>query len=480
MTEKDIQPFFDLYSKRTVPTKRRINGKIAAFLPLLRFPGTMFDSYLNPEETIRVTLGMPTLQDRQSQIKTYRFGSFVQAGDPYLKVLYNKAEDLLARYSEHPVFGHPYFKEKLFADMRYAVGVINGVVRLFEEEPIAAVLLGATNEAVGRALAIYAARRRIPSIATQHGMIGREEGFLPVFASRLAVHGYHEQEWYYSKGLGKRDVYITGHPRFDIMLTTSPREKNGVLRQAGVDPHKKTVLVATNQIRDMQAWNAYIESLMKYPNVNVLIKPHRNEIKNEKLEGYTNLARKYNRVKLLTTNDIKMPDLLHAADAVAVELSTVGLEAMICGVPVVFLRKDDYSDINHRYYFGKMAPFVETDGSRLAKLTYAVLTSSSTRARNLEQVKNFMEHAYPVRLAGEAVSRIISRLTGKMIRNREARLHEGRLVKGSTSEIYYVRGGVKRHILNSQAMVSGKFDPKAVHKLDDDVLKKIPPGIILR
>jgi len=473
---KDLQPFFEPYIKRAAITKRRVNGKVVLFMPLLRYPASMFESYLDPEQTIRVTYP----KDKEDNPLNFRFESYIQAGDPYLPELLRKAEGLLARYEAHPVFGHPFFKEKFLSDIRYAVGIINGVCRLFETQPVAAVLLGATNEAAGRALAIMASRRRIPSIVMQHGVIGREEGFLPVYASRLAVHGYHEQEWYEGKGVSKKLVHVAGHPRFDIFTTKQTKPRAEVLALAGVDPGKKTVLVVTNQIRDIAAWKSYIEELMKYPDVNVLIKPHRNEIKTDSLGDYIALSKRYSRVKLIVDNEIKMNDLLQSMDAVAVELTTVGLEAMLCGVPVLCLRKTDYSAMNHNYYYERMGEFVGTDSVHIAKKTYAVLRSTDTRNRNLAQIKAFLRHAYPVSLGGEALSRLISRLTGKVIRRPAARQYEGRLIKGSAPEIYYVRHGVKRHILSQEALASHGFSTKAVRRVDDAVLKQIPPGQLIR
>jgi len=468
-----LQPFFDKYIKRNVPLKRNKKGKIVLFITLLRFPASISGAYLSPENTLIVGPGMPVAKDGPNVI---RIEPFVRTGDPEWPTIKAKALHLLERHKDHPIFGHAHFREQFLEHLKQAVGTVNGISWLFEHHGIAAVVLGATNEPIGRALAIMAHRRRIPSIATQHGLIGNEWGFLPVFASRLAVHGYDEQQFYMDRGVPKYQIHVTGHPRFDSFRTTPPGDRQSVLGKYGVKPEHKTVLVVTNQIRDMAAWSAYIHKLAKYPDVVVLIKPHRNEVVNNKLDDYYDLAKAHPNVKVLADTSDQIKRILPHVDAAVTELSTAGLEAMVCGVPTLFLRKPSYEDINHNYYYEKMDEFVSTDPEYLARLTWAVVKQQTVRQQNLDKIKAFLTHAYPVELSGEALTRVISRLTGKIIRRPVARKYEGMLVKGSKPEIFYVRGLVKRHVISPKAMLKHGLDSKRVVRISDEELAQIPPG----
>jgi hypothetical protein len=471
-----VQPFFDRYIKRNVPLKRYKNGKIVLCLTLLRFPHSIGGCYLSPENTIHVGPGFPSPKDGPNVIG---IKSFLVKKDPEWPNIKAKAELLLARHAAHPVFGHPHFREMLLEYLEIAAGAVNGVTWLFERHKIAAVVVGATNEPVGRALAIMAHRRRIPSIATQHGLIGNELGFLPVFVSRLAVFGNNEVEFYTSRGVPARHIFVTGHPRFDTFFTNPAGDRKAFLAKYGVSPDKKTVLVMTNQIRDMAAWSAYIGKLAKHPDVAVLIKPHKNEVMKNMLDGYYKLAKAHPNVKVLAERSIHLKNILPLVDAAVAELSTTGLESIICGTPTLFLRKPSYEDINHKYYYEKMDEFVSTDPDYLAKLTYAVLKQPSVRKRNVAKMKAFLRHAYPVDLSGEALTRVLSRLTRKILRRPVARKYEGMLVKGTGPEIYYVRGQVKRRIPSPKVMVKHKFDPKHVKRIPDAELMQIPPGAVL-
>lgn len=468
-----VQPFFDRYIKRNVPLKRNKKGKIVLFLTLLRFPSTMHVAYLSPEDTLVVASGMPSPKDGPNVI---RIEPFIRKGDPEWPAITAKANLLLERHKDHPVFGHPHFREQLFEYMKMAVGAINGVTWLFERHRIATVVLGATNEPIGRALGIMASRRRIPAVATQHGLIGNEWGFFPVYANRLAVFGEQERQLYESRGVPRKQIYITGHPRFDTYRTDPPGDRSELLGKYGVDPARKVVLIITNQIRDKKAWKAYISRLAGYPNVEVLIKPHRNEVAKDMLGVYVNLAKAHPNVKVLADRDVKIRMLLPAVDAAVTELSTAGVEAMVSGTPVLFLRKPDYDNINHRYYYEKMEEFVSTDPVHLAKLTHAVLKQPSVRRRNLERVERFLQHAYPVIVSGEALTRVLSRLTGKVIRRPVARKYEGMLVKGSKPGLFYVRGQVRRRIMTPQALARGGFKPERAKQIPDEELLQIPPG----
>lgn len=473
LENSDVQPFFDPYIKRQVPLKRRKNGKIVLFVSLLRFPASIGSAYLSPDEVLVVGPGMPAPKDGPNVI---RIEPFVNAGDPAWPELVAKANQLLERHKNHPIFGHSFFRESFFKTMKTAVGAVNGVTWLFERHPVAAVVLGSTNEVIGRSLAIMASRRRIPSIATQHGLIGNEQGFLPVFASRLAVHGRDEQEFYASRGVNKREVVVTGHPRFDVFRTNPAGNRNSLHAKYKINPAHKTVLVVTNQIRDMATWSTYITKLAGYPNVTVLIKPHRNEVVKDKLGDYYDLAKAHPNIKVLADKGDQLKVILPLVDAAVTELSTAGLEAMLSGTPVLFLRKPTYDNINHSYYYEKMDEFVSTDPDYLAKLTHGVLKQPSLRRRNLDKVRQFLTHAYPVEISGEALSRLLSRLTGKTIRRPVARKYEGMLVKGSKPEIYYIRGQVKRHVVSPKALAARKFKPEHVRRIADEELEQIPPG----
>lgn len=476
LQDADVQPFFDRYIKRNVPLKRYKNGKIALCLTLLRFPYSIGGCYLSPENTVYVGPGMPSAKDGPNVI---RIEPFVRKGDPAWPNIAAKAEQLLARHAGHPIFGHPHFREQLFEYLKLAVGAVNGVTWLFEHHKIAAVVVGATNEPIGRALAIMAHRRRIPSVATQHGLIGNELGFLPVFASRLAVYGHQEVELYKSRGVPEKQIFVTGHPRFDSFRTTPSGDRKSLLAKYGVPPDKKVVLVATNQIRDLAAWSEYVSRLAQHPDVAVLIKPHRNEVVKQMLGGYFKLAAAHPNVRVLTDPGDQAKTILPCVDAAVTELSTVGLESMICGTPTLFLRKPSYDNINHKYYYEKMDEFVSTDPAYLAKLTYAVLKQPSVKKRNEEKMRAFLRHAYPVELSGETLTRALGRLTGKILRRPVARKYEGTLVKGTKPAIFYIRGLVKRHVISPKVMAKMKFSPKHVKRIPDAELEQIPPGAYL-
>lgn len=470
---RDLQPYFDLYIKRRVPLKKRKNGKIVLFVPLLRFPYSIQNNYLTAEETIVVSPGM---RDSKDGPNVWRMGAFFNEKNPAWKAVAAKARRLLDRHGDHPIFGHPFFRESFLEVLKLAFGAAEGVTKLFETHPIAATVLGATNEPVGRALAIMSSRRRIPSIATQHGLIGNEQGFLPVFAAKLAVHGKDEQQFYANRGVNPKDVHVTGHPRMDVFRTAYPGDRKTLHARYRIPEGNKVVLAATNQIRDMAVWSTYLSLLAGYPKVTILIKPHRNEVVKGKLADYVKLAQKYPNIKVLADKSDVLKNILPHVDAAVTELSTSGLEAMVCGVPTLFLRKPSYDNINHRYYYEKMNEFVSTDPAYLAKLTHAVLKQNSVREKNLAGVKQFLSHAYPVDLSAEALTRLLGRLTGKIIRRKVARKYEGMLVKGTKPEIYYVRGQLKRHIVSPKVMAARKFNPDHVRLIPDDDLKQIPPG----
>src|SRR5690606_11853667 len=152
-------------------------------------------------------------------------------------------------------------------------------------------------------------------------------------------------------------------------------------------------------IADQAAWKAYVRALLKMnPSICILIKPHRNEFKLNLLDEYRTWSAQYPQIKVVPAAFSDLYGLIGNVDAVLVELSTIGIESMLCGVPTLFLRKPDYLDLNHDYYYKATGKYVDTNPERLAARTLQIVESAGERALLAKRMRRFLSHAYPVPL----------------------------------------------------------------------------------
>jgi len=480
--ESEIGPAFAKYLRPPVPLQRIRDGKFVLYTPLLRFPGFIYESYFDPANTIVVHPENKPAGKFSGGHPIFPLSPYKKDAARYAPPFIETARKLFQLYRKHPIYGHPNFVKLLKHDIVRCIAAVLAAEKLFAQHRVACIIVGATNDPYSRALAWMAGRRGIPSVCMQHGTIGREEGFLPAFATKLAVHGKDEADWYLSKGVPLSRIAVTGHPRFDHIHTRQLPRRGQILEKLGIGKGRKSVLVVTNSVSDPKLWGRYITELARYRDITILIKPHRNEIKSGRYKDYGKYYPAAASVQIIANNDIKLHELIAAADAVALELSTVGLEAMLHRTPTVFLRREDYSHYNHRYYYQAMQPYVGTDSAQAARLTSMLVRSPRWKAMNLAAADRFLQHAYPVRMSGEAVHSLLRSLTGQSCKRKTARRFEGLLVKGPgrSVQVYYVRQGLKRHILSPSVFEKRGFSGRSVLQLSAEEIKQIPPGPMIR
>ncbi|KQL48728.1 hypothetical protein AN963_02710 [Brevibacillus choshinensis] len=68
------------------------------------------------------------------------------------------------------------------------------VDKFLDEEPISCVIVGTTLDPFSRILITMAGKKGIPNMSLQHGLIGIEEAFMPMFANLNGVFGMYEKE----------------------------------------------------------------------------------------------------------------------------------------------------------------------------------------------------------------------------------------------------------------------------------------------
>ncbi|KRG13848.1 spore coat protein [Virgibacillus soli] len=319
-----------------------------------------------------------------------------------------KAKAIFAAQKQHPAFSNEAFQTAFLRDIPRMIEKIDMVYAVLTNNPIQAILVGTTEELTSRILTIIGHTLGIPSFCLQHGLILGEEAYLPAFASYYVVYGQYEKEWYKSRGVPDKQIVIAGHPRYDEIFTMSPVDRKQVLESLNLNPSKKTVFMAT-QPNSSSFFAEMANTVVKLPNIQIIIKPHPWEKAKNRTQAYLALANKYRQIQYVTT-EVPLYSLISASDLVVVANSTVGLEAMLLDKLLVIYKSPT---ANRDYpYYDSLGNLVKST-PKLVHETIRTLLFSPTQQNDARQIRNqFIQNNYPTQNSISALQNFLKEYVG--------------------------------------------------------------------
>lgn len=466
---EDIGPAFARLLAPVVRAPRRgLAGKVLVHVDYVRLPARHYNELFVQGDTLLVGRGGPPSLFGHPLLNIQ---DYMPDASGAVRLLIRQAKQLArsARLPHLPLSGK--IITRFLDDLPRMAETANAASRLLDAHRISCVLVGTTEDMLSRSLVLAAGARGIPSICLQHGLIMGEEAYMPVFATRMAVYGRNDLSWYLKRGVARERIAVIGHPRYDHLRTRVPQSRSDVLGGEGLDPRKKTVLVATQPSGGAARWLPFIRRLAA-EGFQVIVKPHPLEIGRGLAGEYEAAFRSLAGTRVITRH-VELGDYLAAVDAVAVQSSTVGLEALIAGRPLFVLRDrqpDRYYD-----YYDPLAPFIQDDPDKLARLLVGVIARRRLAAKIHEGGRQFVRTAYPVALAGPVLAKMIGCWTGRLAGSLQSAFG-GKLVKGNGDEVYRIENGLKRHIAGLPVFEAAGYRWEDVCHVDDRILARIPSG----
>ncbi|MBA8916598.1 MULTISPECIES: CDP-glycerol glycerophosphotransferase family protein [Bacillus] len=402
---QDIQPFFDQHKQQIKRTPYRpSHGKVLLHFEHLRFTEQNYTRF-HPNQTVVLArwkkadyFGLPVISKPELAGEVNK-----EAHVEYIE----KANALLKPYAQHPVFGNVFFREKLRKDIVQFIDVIDQIETLFEMQPITAVVVGTTEDAYSRVLALQTVKRHLTSICLQHGALMGDEAFLPIFTTCHGVFGKYEKDWYVDKGCQPEQVEITGHPRFDLVQERTPLQQEVVFRKLNFNPAKKTVLVATQPFSEA-FYGDILKTIAKRKDIQLIMKPHPWEIARNRLNDYTAIERAGNHVRLIK-KEIDLYDLLPYMDMVITLTSTVGLEAMLFKKSVLIGKMTE----GRRYpYYESLGSYHMENPIELAEKAIRILSDEQEMKLAKQQGARFIQEHYPHAQSTDVLLSLLKTKTG--------------------------------------------------------------------
>ncbi|MFD2333513.1 hypothetical protein ACFSR7_29990 [Cohnella sp. GCM10020058] len=469
----EIQPVFERYIslfRDRAKLRKDEGGKVLINGTYHRFPPRVFLEHFDPQRTLLLSRGKPYFGIPVVTLSHYEKDMSAETGR-----IARQVASILDDMADHPVFGDARFRDKLLKETPRIVQTLDATERMLESNPVSCILVGTTEDLTSRALALAGGKLGIPSVCMQHGVIMGEEAFLPVFATVQAVYGKYEAEWYAARGVPHGSVRITGHPRYDDIFTrVRDRRQPGGSAESGRSQRQTRVLMVTQPATNRPLWIEAARLLIaRLRNARIRIRAHPWEIKKGLLGDYEALAAELPSVELVPA-ETDLYDELSEVDLVIVENSTVGLEAMLSGKPVLIFRNPEG---RKRYaYYNAMAPYISTKPEVLAELAARVLGAPAAAAALMQRIRRFIRRAYPLKLAGEQLERLIAELTGEQSTRVHALFPEGMLLQAGDRMPGVIRGGRLHPFVSARAFQASGRRWDEVMRFDERLAERIPAG----
>ena len=175
--------------------------------------------------------------------------------------------------------------------------------------------------------------------------------------NKVAVMGPYAKRLFTELGYEDEDIVVTGQPRFDALR--SPNEPRDVVcRKLGVDSSHRILLFAAPVFRNPEKRAVFLRPLVRATraigDLALVIKVH----PREDPKPYQDLLRAEGAREASVVSDFPVPSLLHACDLFLSNYSTMTLEALLVGRPVILLKTRGESA---PYPFGDVAVTVTVD-----------------------------------------------------------------------------------------------------------------------
>ncbi|MFA7707428.1 MAG: CDP-glycerol glycerophosphotransferase family protein [Candidatus Pacearchaeota archaeon] len=224
--------------------------------------------------------------------------------------------------------------------------IINEIENLIKKDKITLVLLYNDVAVFEKTLSRMAKIHKIPTIVIQHGMYGNFIGALPVISDYILTYGSESEDWFIKNKTQKNKIKTIGCPRYDS-FNVPLIKNNGKTILYIVDACNSNILVPERELtkkRQKEILKSLFRVIKKFPDYKLMIKTRTewdmNELpkiiaKQENFEGLDIVEGKVDNLRLIDS-----------ADIIINHFSTMGLESVIRGKPIICFSFKDLDKFN--------------------------------------------------------------------------------------------------------------------------------------
>lgn len=321
------------------------------------------------------------------------------------KAILNDAE-IRALFEEKPFIKSSlkyflFYRKRIIEIIEY----IKLIEKIYSIEKPKLVVVSDENTDFGSLVVTIANKKGIPSLNVQHGMIM----FNKVVTSELkatitAVFGPNDKNYLVENGLDAEKIVVTGQPRYDGLIN-SKLDRLNECKKLGLDPKKKICLFATQYAVNKKdrvivdhVRQTIIETFKNRKDLQLIIKTHPSDNRNYRSEISSNIS---------VVDDIQLNwKLYNLCDLVMVTSSTVALEALICGKPLIIVNMG-----NDIHYLKEGVALGATDKKELERAINLIFNDPKT-LQNLARKRKTFIHNYSYKADGRSTERVLRLIKG--------------------------------------------------------------------
>lgn len=155
-------------------------------------------------------------------------------------------------------------------------------------------------------------------------------------ADKLATSGRKMRDMYITSGLEPERVFATGIAHFDLAFNRNREQDKQILLECAVDPGKSIIVFASDAFSISETEETLIgviDTVLKNEDMQLVVKVH----PREEAEPFHTIAGRYHDPRIRVFKDIDLYALLNNCELLITKGSTVALEAMMIGKPVIII-----------------------------------------------------------------------------------------------------------------------------------------------
>jgi len=210
--------------------------------------------------------------------------------------------------------------------------------RLFDERTPRALLVGNDLTIEGRATARVADAAGVPTAALMHGTVTGDPLQRHHIVDRFLVYGERSRETLTTQGIESRRVTVTGNPRLGSRPEPAPETDTRVTRIGGIAPEQPWFLVASSGAGHRVSMAHHLRFIEGIGAASSALPASRWVVKLHRKDRRTHYPQDPPYPVIENSSDGAPPDIyswLRGPVAVVTSASTVAIEAMLMGVPVI-------------------------------------------------------------------------------------------------------------------------------------------------
>jgi len=194
----------------------------------------------------------------------------------------------------------------------------------------------------GKILIGVSHQKEIPTLIVQHGLAIEHPMYGPTLVDKMAIYGEQSRQMLTNAGVDPEKLVITGQPE-PVPKEDIETIRGRIYSQFGIPLDKKMVVFTSQTLSESVNYllfDSIYKTMAKFKDVQFISKLH----PDERLNLHEEMIQKYGIKNVKIIKRINLEELLLASDLLLNFYSTVGMEAIRMGVPLVSINVNKLPD----------------------------------------------------------------------------------------------------------------------------------------